>query len=355
MFKIPKTRYQGSKAKMLQYLLDVFKHRVPNAVTVLDLFGGTSILSLVLKQNGFNVVYNDIMTFNVSVAETLLNSTFADIPNDNQIDRIFEKDEGLSYRTTIETTFENVYYTTEENKQLDIAIQNINAMGYDDIRKHVLLYLLVQSCIAKRPYNLFHRKNLSMRFKDVERSFGNKKTWDTSFVQHMRKFRDELLTVYRATCNPVRSEVLNESYDCIASNTIESIDTVYIDTPYFKSNSPNSDYIKFYHFLEGMVNYDKWESMVDMHSPHRMLNAHTTNHYVITDCYEMFSKLIHRFKNKNIVISYRADGVPSIEDIQTLLLKVKSDVFVERFDYKYALSKQKSQECLIVGLGQKND
>ncbi len=49
------------------------------------------------------------------------------------------------------------------------------------IKKAMFLWALFQSCISKRPYNLFHRKNLYVRTADVKRNFGNKTTWDKPF------------------------------------------------------------------------------------------------------------------------------------------------------------------------------
>jgi adenine-specific DNA-methyltransferase len=45
---------------------------------------------------------------------------------------------------------------------------------------------------VKRPFNLFHRKNLYLRFANVERSFGNKASWDTPFPVLFRKFVNEV-------------------------------------------------------------------------------------------------------------------------------------------------------------------
>ena len=42
-------------------------------------------------------------------------------------------------------------------------------------------HALNQACLMKRPFNLFHRKNLYIRTANVERQFGNKTTWETPF------------------------------------------------------------------------------------------------------------------------------------------------------------------------------
>jgi hypothetical protein len=46
----------------------------------------------------------------------------------------------------------------------------------NEYKRAIAYSALCQACLAKRPYNLFHRANLYMRTQDVERSFGNKTT-----------------------------------------------------------------------------------------------------------------------------------------------------------------------------------
>ena len=112
------------------------------------------------------------------------------ILNDNDIDFILEKHPNIEYPTFIYDTFHDIYFTDEENKWLDVVITNIGQIK-DKYKQALAYYALFQSCIIKRPYNLFHRKNLYIRTAEVKRSFGNKKTWDTSFEDHFRKFVEE--------------------------------------------------------------------------------------------------------------------------------------------------------------------
>jgi len=51
-----------------------------------------------------------------------------------------------------------------------------------------------------------------------------------------------------------------------------------------------------------------------------------------------------------MVISYRSDGIPSIEQFVTLLKKYKADVKeLKRKDYKYVLSTNHTAEVLLIG------
>ena len=90
----------------------------------------------------------------------------------------------------IQENYHDIYYTDEENRWLDTVVQNISAIDNENERA-VAFHSLFQSLIVKRPYNLFHRKNLYMRTADVERRFGNKATWDTPFQVHFERFISE--------------------------------------------------------------------------------------------------------------------------------------------------------------------
>ena len=63
-----------------------------------------------------------------------------------------------------------------------------------------------------------------------------------------------------------------------------------------------------------------------------------------------FDKLFKKFQDSILVISYRADGIPSIEELISILRKYKSKVIeVQRKKYKYVLSQNHSEEVLLIG------
>lgn len=66
--RFPTTRYQGSKRRLLPWLYEHFKKL--NFHSALDLCGGTSIVSYLLKKMGKEVTYNDILKFNYWIGIT---------------------------------------------------------------------------------------------------------------------------------------------------------------------------------------------------------------------------------------------------------------------------------------------
>ena len=264
----------------------------------------------------------------------------------SDIDFILAEHPHIAYPTFIEDNFKEIYYTDEENHWLDVVRYNISTIE-DEYKQSLAWFALFQSCIIKRPYNLFHRKNLYVRLIDVDRSFGNKKTWDTPFEIHFRSFVEEANNA--VFDNGTNCHVLSKD-----ALTIENkYDLVYIDTPYINEKGVGVDYADFYHFLNGLIYYDNWSNLIDYNSKHHRLkreyNIWTDKDNILTG----FSRLIEKFQNSFLVFSYRSNGIPSIESLINLLEnKGRHNELHFSRDIKYALSDKKSKEVLIISYPQ---
>jgi adenine-specific DNA methylase len=110
------------------------------------------------------------------------------------------------------------------------------------------------------------------------------------------------------------------------------------------------DYIDFYHFLEGMTDYENWEKKILNRYKHRPIEGRGEN--VWSDkkkIYNAFEELIRKYRDSVLVISYRSDGIPSEDEIKNLLNKYKGSVCeVKNTDYRYALSNKKISEVLFI-------
>ena len=61
-----------------------------------------------------------------------------------------------------------------------------------------------------------------------------------------------------------------------------------------------------------------------------------------------FDKLFAKFNDSILCISYRIDGIPSINELIELCKKYKSNITVTNKEYKYVLSNNHSEEVLII-------
>ncbi|NCO24993.1 transcriptional repressor LexA [Candidatus Parcubacteria bacterium] len=336
--KFPSTRFQGSKTKLVNWIWDNTKNL--EFETMVDLFGGTGSVGYMFKQKGKRVFYNDYLKFNYLTGVALIENSDTKLTDDD-LGFILAKHKNVKYPDFIQRTFKNIYYTDEENRWLDIVSTNIGKVK-DKYKQALAYFSLFQSCIIKRPYNLFHRKNLYIRKANVERSFGNKTTWDKPFREHFLNFAKEVNEAIFD--NGKKNIALNQD----AFDFNRKADLIYIDTPYISNRGIGVDYIDFYHFLEGLCDYNNWINHVDYDSKHRKFKNKKS---IWTDrnlIYNAFNKIFEKFQNNTLVISYRSDGIPSVEEIVSLLKKYKKNISIKQRAYKYALNHHKTYEVLFI-------
>lgn len=342
---LPQTRYYGSKRKIVDKIWNLIVNEAGLEFdSVLDVFGGSASFAYYAKLHQKLVFYNDIFQFNFLIGKKLIEQNSNELTYENAI-RLFEKIPGINYLNHISEYYNDIYFTEEENKQIDIYIQNVLSLANENL-KCSALYILFQSCLMKRPYNLFHRKNLNMRLNYTSGNFGNKQTWERSFEELFLRFINELDQV----C--FDNGRLNSSHNFNALSCHLYSDLVYIDPPYFKKESTTSYHSK-YHFLEGLVNYYEIPNYIDFEKNNREISINFSKEF--EDKKEFLNdlrSLISNHLQSHIVISYRNNGIPSIEAIGDLLSTF--DIFeVYGYNlgkYNYALNKNNNlnEEVLFV-------
>ena len=337
----PKTRYQGSKRAIAPLILNALRS-IPYT-TVLDAFGGTAAMAHAFKCAGKHVTYNDLLAFNHQIGLALVENDTLTLADD-EVRPIGDAHPGRPYDDFIERTFDGVYFTRQENRWLDVASANVRAMACP-YRRALAYDALFQSALAKRPYNLFHRGNLSMRLADVPRGFGNKTSWDRPFPDHLQRFASEANAAIidgRGTCRAVCGDVLDVEGD---------FDLVYIDPPYLNRRGVGVDYHHFYHFLEGIMHYDHWADLVDLASKHRRLLPRRDRWTDPKAVRSAFADLLDRFRKSVLVVSYRSDGLVSPEELCSMVRKVKrqSEVLVVSRRQYVLSTNAATHEVLVIG------
>ncbi len=341
--EMPTTRYQGSKRKLLKELHEVFSRL--DFLSCLDAFGGTGSVTHLLRFMGKHTHYNDILPANTMVAKALFANK--DISIDPAlIKNLFVRRENRTYHGYISDTYKGIFFTDEENHQLDTVVQNILRIN-DEVARAEAYYCLFQAALSKRPYNLFHRANLQMRLNEVQRNFGNKATWDRPFLDHMLKFQKELAEYKKFTSRHHTEVSCQDAFEITGA-----YDLVYIDTPYAKSDKrQETNYFNFYHFLDAILDYANIAHRVCGNYAHRPIYEPTTPWHKKKNIEEAFQGLFHHFKDSVLVISYRSDGYPSPEDLISYLKKWYAKVDLQYLsNYKYVLSSKKTdtKELVII-------
>lgn len=187
---LPVTRYYGSKRKLIHKIWEVISDAGIEFDSVLDIFGGTGTFAYFAKKHNKEVIYNDIFRFNYNIGKKLIEQSSNELSLPEAIE-LLKVNPNIEYKSTIADNFKDIYFTDEENKQIDVFIQNANLLENENKRLSAF-YILYQSCIIRRPYNLFHRNNLSMRTNYSGGNFGNKTTWERTFEELFERFLKEL-------------------------------------------------------------------------------------------------------------------------------------------------------------------
>lgn len=342
---LPQTRYYGSKRKIIDKIWNIIVNEANLEFdSVLDVFGGSASFSYYAKLNQKQVFYNDIFQFNTIIGRKLIEQNKNELTYENAVG-LFERVPDVNYLNHIAEYYKDIYFTDEENNQIDVYIQNVLSLENQNI-KCSALYILFQSCLMKRPYNLFHRKNLNMRLNYTTGNFGNKQTWERSFEELFIRFINELDQV----C--IDNGRINSAHNFSALNCPLTADLVYIDPPYFKKESTITYHSK-YHFLEGLVNYYDIPNKINYKKNNREITIGSSKEFEDKNYFlEDLRTLINKHLNSHIVISYRNNGIPSIQEIRIILDEFNFGSIHEYNlgKYSYALNKNNddNQEILFV-------
>ena len=342
--QFPRTRYYGSKRRLLSWLYSEF--RKLHFTSVLDVFGGTACVSQLFRLMNKKVTYHDALRFNVDVARTVLSDT---LPLDASALTAY-LDSVVPRCGVVSRNFNGIFFLNEENLWIDGYMNALDSSRFDTNQISLLRYLLYQACLKKRPFNIFHRANLSLRTNpSVQRSFGNSTTWEKSFREHI------MLAYRELSSSRIRSKhkaQIIPPTDALA--VVRQHDLIYIDPPYVSQNeSYNRDnYWRRYHFLEGLSIYEDWEKRIDLASDIRMMAV--PNHFVSwsrkATFRDLLFQLIKLHNHSTVALSYVDNGYPAREEIQDFFEQKFAKVYITGLRLPHALSRKRTCEYLWVGV-----
>jgi len=351
MPRFPSTRYQGSKRKIIKLLADIFENL--QFESALDLYSGSGMVTLLLRHMEKTVSANDYLKFNCMTARMFLNLQVEDFDEEEFVRNLdYLLNRGDVSRWLVTESYDGVFFLKSENQQIDRFCQLLRDFELREIKKDILRYCVGQALLMKRPYGLFHRANLQMRTKDVARSFGNAKTWETRIEVHALKIFRELAKF--PFPNDTRTN--HGAYNQNTMNLTElpkNVDLIYLDPPYLNSRGVGVKYSDFYHFLDGLCDYDKFDSRNTSvaHMPIVSENSAWTTRAGAVD---EIARILERWKDSTLVVSYRNDGVPSANEMLELFsaggrkVELRTEV-----SYKYAMSHSgSSKEQIIISTPQ---
>lgn len=336
--QFPRLRYMGSKYRLLPHLERTFADI--GGTTAVDAFSGSGVVSYLLKAQGYQVTSNDFLHFPSVIARATVENSTVRLEAD-LIDQICGPP--ADDRDFIQSTFDGLYFTPEDRKFLDSAWSHIDQLrGY---RRDLAISALVLSAARRQPRGVF-------TFTDSTRYADGRRDLQMSLREHFRERAAE----YNATVfsNGTKSRAVSGDVFDLQTNTP---DLVYLDPPYAPPSDDN-DYIKRYHFLEGLSLYWRGVTIMENTKTKKLEKRFTPFAYKRT-IEDALLRTFEHFQNAGtIVLSYSSNAIPDRDRIVDLLGKVKESVEVIAIDHKYsfgthiAATRRDVSEYLFIGRDQ---
>jgi len=312
----PRLRYMGSKYQLLPHLERVFADI--GGTTAVDAFSGSGVVSYLLKAQGFAVTSNDFMRFPSVVARAVVENSTERLDLD-AVETICGPP--ADDRDFIRSTFSGIFFTPEDLAFLDSAWSHIDRMqGY---ARDIAVSALILSAARKQPRGVFS-------FSDPTRYADGRRDLRLSLREHFR----ERVAEYNATVfdmNTRSTAVCGDVFDL----DVTAPDVVYLDPPYAPPRD-DADYMKRYHFLEGLSAY--WRGVTIMeHTKTKKIEKRFTPFAYKRSIEDALLRTFEHFRDAGaIVMSYSSNALPGVERITELLSQVKPRVEVQSIDHRYS-------------------
>ena len=334
------TRFQGSKRRVLPWLLESIRAHCAPPGRALDAFSGSGVCAWGLAKEGWSVTACDRLQSSYWTVKGFLLSKEA--VSDSLRDWVLGQAKQGHGDKAVFGAYQGRFYPDDELAWLDSASAAIGEVKESE--RGLLYWALFQAALAKRPYNLFHRSNLAMRTREVARSFGNKTTWERPFEELFVRFLHEANAKRFVAPRGTRALVVDPL------DAKGEYDLVYLDPPYVSEQGAATPYNDYYSFLDVLCVRDLAQGL-DLTKKHRPVLRAASEWESARTIEGAFAKLLARHQSSVMAISYRGDGWPSVEALVAMLKNYKARVVVYVTPVRYALSRGKSQESLIVGEG----
>lgn len=334
--KYPSTRYMGSKQNILPYIWQVASQF--DFESAADLFSGSGVVSYMFKAYGKQVFSNDFMAMGAAFTRALVENNRVTLDHndlESLLDRSVETDGFVS------NTFKGLYFSDADNHLIDCIRANIKKTG-NKYKKALAVAALIRAALKKRPRGIF--TYTGHRYDDGRRDL--KISLEDHFIQAVK-------AVNRAVFDNGRENVSRRG-DAMTAHW--KPDLVYMDPPYYSPYSDN-DYVRRYHFIEGIAN--DWKGVeIQAHTKTKKFKSYPSPFSSRVGAHDAFDKLLGNFKESIILLSYSSNSLPNKEEILSLMSKYKSHVEVVSLDYRYSFANQghrvsnnknKVQEYIFVG------
>jgi len=337
-FRLYSSRFQGSKRRVMPWLMAGIENHIQSGQKILDAYTGSGLVTYALTSKGYEVTASDQLLSSLITVQAMSGES-RDLEQSELVDALAYASAEES-GSDISSMYAGIFFPQQELIWLDRMAQFIQTLEVE--AKPRVYWALFQSALAKRPYNLFHRANLDMRTRNVSRSFGNKATWEKPFPIHFAKFLAE------ASTHALNSSKVETFHGDPLTMQVTNFDMIYLDPPYINEKGQATPYVDYYGFLDLLID-PQLIARVNQEKANKPIEPLFGGWNNPSAALETLEKLILKFPNSVIALSYRSDGQPSMETLSDLMNSYRGKVTSYRKSLKYALSaKTDAEEILIV-------
>ncbi len=311
----PSTRFMGSKRRLLDFISQVSSQL--DYATVLDAFSGSGCVSFLFKSLGKEVTSNDFLAYSYHIANATIANNKAIVSAD-QVDFLLSKNKAAD--NFIQKTFNGLFFTPEDNAFLDNMSANIALLATSHERS-LAIAALCRAALKKQPRGVF--TVIGHRYDDGRRDF--RLSMQEQFINSISEYNAAVFDNNHKN-HAFKGDVFQLEPD--------DFDLVYIDPPYYSPHSDN-DYIRRYHFIEGLATY--WNGVkIKAGSRTQRLEKRDTPFCSKARCYEAFDQLFGKFPNSKLLVSYSSNSLPTRDEMIAIMKRHRKHVEVFEFNHKYS-------------------
>jgi adenine-specific DNA-methyltransferase len=222
-------------------------------------------------------------------------------------------------RDFIRRTFAGLYFPDDDHAFLDSAWSHIE--GLPVYKRDLAIAALCLAAARKQPRGVFTVTDF--RYDDGRQAL--RLPLRDQFRLTVQAFNDVALDT------GLRNRALGGD---VADIDPRGYDLAYFDPPYAPPKDDN-DYMKRYHFLEGLSLYWKDQTIRYDTKTRKIAKRFTPYAYRHTIRAALLD-LFDRFRESTIVVSYGSNSIPNEEELLGLLRQVKPDVEVFAVPHRYS-------------------
>lgn len=311
--RYPRLRYMGSKYRVVPYLARILSHL--DFDSALDAFSGSGVVGYCLKEMGKQVTTNDFLHWPASVARALVENPGVTLERED-VERLLAPN--ADGRDFISRTFRGLYFPDDDHAFLDSVWSHIDQLPI--YKKDIAIAALCLAAARKQPRGVF--TVTSFRYDDGRRQL--RMPLRDLFLEAVQEYNAAVFDngrINRALCKDV-FELDPDGYDL-----------VYFDPPYAPP-SDDADYIKRYHFLEGLSVYWRGLTIMENTKTKKIEKRYTPFAYKKT-VRQALRELFHQFRRSTIILSYSTNSVPDEQELYELLTEIKGQVEVFAVPHTY--------------------